>query len=32
MKNKHKDIKPPNMPATTKPKNSHPGRPKVKKN
>lgn len=33
MKNKHDEIKPPNMPTTsTKQKNSHPGRPKLKKN
>lgn len=33
MKNKHNEVKPPNMPTTTaKPKNSHPGRPKIKKN
>ena len=32
MKNKHNNIKPPNMPSGNKVKNAPQGRPKVKKN
>ena len=32
MKNKHHEVKPPNMPNLSKVKNAHSGRPKIKKN